>query len=273
MADLEQRLHDPALLPSRQHFWEQAGMAEAKYLRFLRTKEGLFNYTTIRTIGKGGFGEVKLVRKKQDGRLYALKRLVKAQMMVSSEGLARMRAERDAMAESDSEWVVKLYTTFQDDKSLYLLMEYLPGGDLMSMLSLFDEFRFPEHIARFYAAEIVMAIEAIHALGYIHRDIKPENILLDREGHVKLADFGVSKSPREIHDHTYYDELLRYPGPMSMPQTTSGVKNHPRMDSLRTASRFTTGSAAGTPGYTAPELVKQLRCSYEVDWWSLGVLV
>ena len=232
----------------------------------LRTKEGLFNYTTVKTIGKGAFGEVKLVRKKQDGQLYALKRLVKSQMMVSTEQLARVRAERDIMAESDSEWVVKLYATFQDHTSLYLLMEYLPGGDMIAMLCSFPGCRFPEHIARFYAAETVAAIEAIHQLGYIHRDIKPDNILLDREGHIKLVDFGISKSSREMHDCRYYQRLLHQGGPMyTVPQisSTANLRSNP----------FTTYSCAGTPGYTAPELVRELPCSYGADWWSFGVVL
>ncbi len=258
LAELEKLLRDPALQASRQHFWEQAGMSEANYLRTLRTSDGLFNYIPVKTIGKGGFGEVKLVRRNQDGRLYALKRLVKTQMMVSTEALARVRTERDIMAECDSEWVVKLYATFHDNNSLYLLMEYLSGGDMIAMLDSFPGGRFPEHIARFYAAEIVAAIEAVHQLGYIHRDIKPDNMLLDREGHLKLVDFGISKSSREIHDRQYYNRLLYLPGPMF-----AVTKAKPA--AILRSPPLITHSCAGTAGYTAPELVAQRRYSYEAD--------
>ncbi len=162
------------------------------------------------------------------------------------------------MAESDSEWVVKLYATFQDNRSFYLLMEYLPGGDMLSMLWSLPGGKFPEHIARFYAAETVAAIEAIHQLGYIHRDIKPDNMLLDGEGHIKLVDFGISKSSREIHDRHYYERLLHQPGPMfTVPQAnpTTNLQFTPLI----------THSCAGTAGYTAPELVRQRPCSYEAD--------
>ncbi len=141
-------------------------MLEAKYLRFLRTTNRIENYELMKTIGKGAFGEVKLVRRKQDGKVYALKSQLKTQMVAQVQ-LARVRAERDILAEAESDWVVKLYTTFQDSKFLYMLMEFLPGGDLMTMLIKYEIFS--EDITRFYMAEMVMAIEAVHRLGFIHR--------------------------------------------------------------------------------------------------------
>lgn len=124
---------------------------------------------TKKIIGKGAFGEVKLVQRKRDGRIYALKSLVKTEMFKKDQ-LAHVRAERDILAESDSPWVVKLETTFQDNAYLYMLMEFLPGGDLMTMLIKYEIFS--EDITRFYMAEIVLAIEAVHKLGYVHRYVK-----------------------------------------------------------------------------------------------------
>lgn len=120
----------------------------------------------MKVIGKGAFGEVKLVQRKRDGKIYALKSLVKTEMFKKDQ-LAHVRAERDILAESDSPWVVKLQTTFQDKSFLYMLMEFLPGGDLMTMLIKYEIFS--EDITRFYMAEIVLAIEAVHKLGYVHR--------------------------------------------------------------------------------------------------------
>lgn len=140
--------------------------AEARYLRFLRTKEVISNFTTVKVIGKGAFGEVKLVTRSKNGMVYALKSLVKSEMF-KKEQLAHVRAERDILAEADSEWVVKLYTTFQDKTFLHMLMEFLPGGDLMTMLIRYEIFS--EDITRFYMAEIVLALEAVHKLGFIHR--------------------------------------------------------------------------------------------------------
>ena len=106
------------------------------------------------------------MQRKKDAKIFALKCLVKAEMFKKDQ-LAHVRAERDILAESDSPWVVKLYNTFQDTAYLYMLMEFLPGGDLMTMLIKYETFK-PD-IARFYMAEILLAIEAVHHLGFIHR--------------------------------------------------------------------------------------------------------
>lgn len=164
--ELEHRLRDPRA--NQEGLWTSAGKQEAKYLRFLRTRNKVQDYEIIKLIGKGAFGEVKLVRKKNDSKIYALKSLLKTQM-IAGDQVARVRAERDILAESDSPWVVKLFTTFQDTKYLYMLMEFLPGGDLMTMLIKYDIFS--EDITRFYIAEIIMAIEAVHKLEFIHRSV------------------------------------------------------------------------------------------------------
>jgi protein-serine/threonine kinase len=128
-SEMEQRLADPNQSQARrEQTWSNAGKQEGKYLRFLRTKDSPDNYQTIKIIGKGAFGEVKLVQKKQDA---------------------------------------KVYTTFQDADFLYMLMEFLPGGDLMTMLIKYEIFS--EDITRFYIAEIVLAIDAVHKYGFIHR--------------------------------------------------------------------------------------------------------
>jgi len=140
---------------------------EARFLRFIRTKESPQNFTTIKVIGKGAFGEVKLVQRKSDGKIYALKSLIKSEMFKKDQ-LAHVRAERDILADSkDNPWLVKLHASFQDSAYLYMLMEFLPGGDLMTMLIKYEIFS--EDITRFYMAEIVMAIEAVHKLGFLHR--------------------------------------------------------------------------------------------------------
>ena len=159
--------NDPTKTPSQKkqeaaNIWR----SEISYLRLLRSKDTPRNYNTIKVIGKGAFGEVKLVQKRQDGKIYALKCLVKSEMF-KKEQLAHVRAERDILAQSDSPWVVKLFTTFQDPVFLYMLMEFLPGGDLMTMLIKYEIFT--EDVTRFYMAEILLAIEAVHKLGYIHR--------------------------------------------------------------------------------------------------------
>lgn len=253
--ELEQRLRDPRC--NREALWAGAGKQEARYLRFLRTRNKAGDYETVKLIGKGAFGEVKLVRKKDDGKVYALKSLVKTQM-IAGEQVARVRAERDILAESDSPWVVRLYTTFQDTRFLYMLMEFLPGGDLLTMLIKYD--LFSEDITRFYMAEIIEAIEAVHKLEFIHRDIKPDNILLDRAGHVKLTDFGLSTGFRRLHDNNYYRQLLA--GDVStrdsqnlsrhsvnIDQISLTVSNRAQINEWRRSRRLMAYSAVGTPDY------------------------
>ncbi|CAN8178254.1 unnamed protein product, partial [Coccothraustes coccothraustes] len=145
----------------------------------------------------------------------------------------------DVLARGDRRWITRLHFAFQDPQCLYLVMEYYIGGDLLTLLSKFGD-RLPLAMARFYLAELVMAIDSVHRLGYVHRDIKPDNILLDRWGHIRLGDFG---------------SCLRL-GPDG---------------TVRSAV------AVGTPDYLSPEMllaVEDPSRSYgpECDWWALGVL-
>lgn len=166
--ELDAILKDPSVPESKkQEEQENLAKKEARFLRFIRTKETPQNFQTIKVIGKGAFGEVKLVQRKTDGKIYALKSLIKTEMFKKDQ-LAHVRAERDILADSkDNPWLVKLHASFQDNAFLYMLMEFLPGGDLMTMLIKYEIFS--EDITRFYMAEIVMAIEAVHKLGFLHR--------------------------------------------------------------------------------------------------------
>lgn len=279
-SEMEQKLSEPNLTPARKEaIWSTAGRREGSYLRFLRTKDKPENYSTVKIIGKGAFGEVKLVQKKATNKVYAMKSLVKTEMFKRDQ-LAHVRAERDILAESDSPWVVKLYTTFQDANFLYMLMEFLPGGDLMTMLIKYEIFS--EDITRFYIAEIVLAIEAVHKLGFIHRDIKPDNILLDRGGHVKLTDFGLSTGFHKLHDNNYYQQLLE--GRPSRPrennrnsiaidQINLTVSNRSQINDWRRSRRLMAYSTVGTPDYIAPEIFTGYGYSFDCDWWSLGTIM
>jgi protein-serine/threonine kinase len=198
---------DIAENPAEEEYLTQKAInAEDNYLRFKRQRLGPSDFQTIKVIGKGAFGTVKLVRKQSNGQILALKVMNKG-VMIENKQAAHVRSERDVLAESDNPWVVNLYCSFQDDENLYLVMEYLPGGDMMGLLIKLDIF--PETMVKFYIAECVLAIESIHKLGFIHRDIKPDNILLDGGGHVKLTDFGLSTGFHKLHDGAYYERLAR----------------------------------------------------------------
>ncbi|XP_063725825.1 uncharacterized protein LOC134853831 isoform X2 [Symsagittifera roscoffensis] len=174
---------------------------ESNLLRRRRCKVSIDDFREIDQLGVGGFGEVKLVRSAEDAQLYAMKVLNKRHILKKNQA-GHVRAERDILAQADNEWVVKLFLSFQDKHNLYLLMEFIPGGDLMSLLIKKDYF--PEPMARFYTAEMILAIQYVHELGFIHRDIKPDNILIDKEGHIKLTDFGLCTGFKWTHSSKYY---------------------------------------------------------------------
>uniref|UniRef100_A0A6Q2YB67 non-specific serine/threonine protein kinase n=1 Tax=Esox lucius TaxID=8010 RepID=A0A6Q2YB67_ESOLU len=203
-------------------------------MRDLQVK--LEDFDRIKMIGRGAYGEVQLVRHKVSQKVYAMKKLSKFEMLKRSDS-AFFWEERDIMAFSDSPWVVQLCCAFQDNRHLYMVMEYMAGGDLVTLTMNYD---MPEKWVRFYTAELVLALDAIHAMGFIHRDVKPDNILLDHSGHLKLADFGTCM----------------------------------KMDSKGMVKCDT---AVGTPDYISPEvLMSQGGAGYygrECDWWSVGVFI
>ncbi|KAF8351434.1 kinase-like domain-containing protein [Amanita rubescens] len=280
--DLERRLQgEPLMTEERKHRQlHQLGRKESAFLRLKRTKLGLGDFRTVKVIGKGAFGEVRLVQKKDTGKIYAMKTLKKEEMMKKDQ-LAHVRAERDVLAESDSPWVVQLHYSFQDPTFLYLIMEFLPGGDLMTMLIKYDTFS--EDVTRFYIAECVLAIEAVHNLGFIHRDIKPDNVLVDKDGHIKLSDFGLSTGFHKQHDSTYYQRLMDSTGNRHSTQATRNsvmvnsinltMTSKEQITTWKANRRKLAYSTVGTPDYIAPEIFEQRGYGKECDWWSLGAIV
>ncbi|NXD17282.1 CTRO kinase, partial [Nothocercus nigrocapillus] len=139
-------------------------------------------------IGCGHFADVKVVREKLTGDVYAMKVMSKDSLLVQ-EHVSFFEEERSILSQNSSPWIPQLHYAFQDKKNLYLVMEYQPGGDLLSLLNRYED-QLDESMVQFYLAELVLAIHSVHQMGYVHRDIKPENVLIDRTGHIKLVDFG-----------------------------------------------------------------------------------
>jgi protein-serine/threonine kinase len=245
---------------------------ETEYMRFLRSKLTPKDFDTIKIIGRGAFGEVRLVRKKASGELFAMKKLKKEEMLKKDQ-VAHVRAERDVLVQSThSPWVVTLISSFQDPKYLYLVMEYLPGGDMMNMLIKYDVFT--EDQTRFYIAETLLAIASVHDLGFIHRDIKPDNLLLDARGHIKLSDFGLCTGFHRMHTSAFYQKLVGEALTLKRKLVAeTPLTRTERIASWKKSRRALAYSAVGTPDYTAPEVFLQIGYGEECDWWSLGVIM
>ena len=256
-------LSEPAKLERR----KQHAARETEYLRLKRAKLGVEDFEPLKVIGKGAFGVVRLVQKLDTGHVYAMKVLRKAEM-VEKEQVAHVRAERDILVEVDHTWVVKMFYSFQDAEALYLVMEFLPGGDLMTLLMKKDTL--PEDAAQFYLAETALAIETIHQLGFIHRDIKPDNLLLDARGHVKLSDFGLCTGLQRSHRTDYYRDLSQV---AAADFTFGRVDSRRRAETWRSKRRALAYSTVGTPDYIAPEVFQQTGYDRACDWWSLGVIM
>ncbi|EEE54016.1 hypothetical protein OsJ_00676 [Oryza sativa Japonica Group] len=225
---------------------------ETEYMRLKRHKICVDDFELLTIIGRGAFGEVRLCREKTSSNIYAMKKLKKSDMVVRGQ-VEHVRAERNLLAEVASHCIVKLYYSFQDSEYLYLIMEYLPGGDIMTLLMREDTLT--EHVARFYIAETILAIESIHKHNYIHRDIKPDNLLLDKNGHMKLSDFGLCK-------------------PIDCSKLSTLNEDEP-MALLILKMQFDTQafSTVGTPDYIAPEVLLKKGYGMECDWWSLGAIM
>lgn len=269
----------------REKSLQEYGVKETEFLRLKRTRLGLSDFQKLKVIGRGAFGEVRLVQKKDTGNVYAMKVLNKKKM-IDKKQEGHVRAERDILSEAENPWLVMMYYSFQDRRNLYLIMEFLPGGDLMTMLINRDTLTHEE--TKFYMAEVALAIDSIHKLGFIHRDIKPDNILLDASGHVKLSDFGLCTGNRPIHKTSFYTDASKNPGLISGQDFTGPInpsdnlhhnkkdkKAFSKSDHWKKNRRLLAYSTVGTPDYIAPEVFQNSTDGYDknCDWWSLGVIM
>ncbi|KAJ1741609.1 serine/threonine-protein kinase dbf2 [Coemansia sp. RSA 989] len=237
-----------------QQSWVSHQSNETNILRRRRNRTREHEFDILAQIGQGGFGQVFLVRKRDTGEVCALKKMEK-QLLVKLGEVQHILTERDILRTSRSEWLVKLLYAFQDRRHLYLAMEFVPGGDIRSLLIHSELFRHP--VARFYIAEAIVAVSALHSFGYFHRDLKPENFLVDASGHVKLTDFGLS------HGH------LSRPTLEAMRKKLDRVKDQELViqssSEKRSLSKYAAGrladqasrafSIVGSPDYMAPEIL------------------
>ena len=228
---------------------------EVVKFRKLREKQTIRDYESLAIIGRGAFGEVHVCREKKTGKIYAIKKIKKYILVVKNQ-IRHVLNEQIIMSKASSPWIVELKASFQEDEYLYLVMEYLPGGDLMNLLIQKDTLT--EKEAKFYISELILAIESIHKLDCIHRDIKPDNILIGKDGHIKLSDFGLAK----ISDKLYEKEDEKYKNFLKNKKSEKNNK-------MTHNKNF---SCVGTAYYVAPEVLNKKGYEEDIDWWSVGII-
>ena len=187
------------------------------------------DFQGLKLLGTGSFGRVLLVRYSSNNTLYAMKILNKAQIKLKHQE-EHTKTERDLMVKINSPFIVNIKFAFQDDSRLYIVSDFMQGGDMFYHLH-FNK-KFDEPRAKFYIIELILGLEFLHKNSMIYRDLKPENILMDSKGHIKISDFGLSKILDNPEEKAY--------------------------------------TLCGTPQYLAPEILKNKGYDKSVDWWSLG---
>ena len=249
-------------------------------MRQARKKMNITEFEPLTIIGRGAFGEVRVCRQISTGDIVAVKKMRKEDMLNKNQ-LMHVRTEKEIMTASNP-WIVKLKYSFQDELFLYLVMDFLPGGDLMNLLM--KKEILTEDEARFYTAEMILAVDSVHKLNCIHRDLKPDNILIDKNGHIQLSDFGLAK----IADKNFFPLTVKDSQPQKIINTPSdsittantnnsknqnvNSKNKNNLKKLPKKNRLIAYSTVGTPDYIAPEVFSQNGYGEEADWWSIGVM-
>lgn len=245
----------------REQLQHQFSEEESNFSRISRTRLKSARYQRIKLIGRGGFGDVWLVQDNTTSELFALKVLQKSDIILKDQ-LINVRTERDILSATNP-WIVQLMYSFQDAQRLYLVLEYLCGGDLMTVL--IKRGKFDENTTKFFAGEIALALHSVHQMHFLHRDLKPDNILIGSNGHIKLTDFGLSTNYLKQEDSEMH-QLLCAIQDMILEHSEMGKD-------ISQAFHERGNNAIGTCGYTAPEVLRGQSPTTQSDYWSLGVII
>ncbi|PIA55663.1 hypothetical protein AQUCO_00700166v1 [Aquilegia coerulea] len=229
-----------------------------------KDRTSIDDFEIIKPISRGAFGKVFLARKRTTRDLFAIKVLKKLDMIRKND-IERILAERNILITVRNPFVVRFFYSFTCRDNLYLVMEYLNGGDLYSLLRNIGCLE--EDVARTYIAELVLALEYLHSLGIVHRDLKPDNILIAHDGHIKLTDFGLSKiglinSTVNLSGSEANSTSLGEPDDL-----------HLSFEQPQQIEERTQQSAVGTPDYLAPEILLGTEHGFAADWWSVGIIL
>ncbi|EDO19599.1 hypothetical protein Kpol_1018p137 [Vanderwaltozyma polyspora DSM 70294] len=252
--------------------WKSYLQKEHEILRKRRLKPKNKDFDIITQVGQGGYGQVYLARKRDTKEVCALKVLNKKLLFKLNE-TNHVLTERDILTTTRSEWLVKLLYAFQDAESLYLAMEFVPGGDFRTLL-INTRYLKSAH-ARFYISEMFCAVNALHELGYTHRDLKPENFLIDAKGHIKLTDFGLAAGTVSTERIESMKIRLEEVKNLEFPAfTEKSIEDRRKMyNHLRETEINYANSMVGSPDYMALEVLEGKKYDFTVDYWSLGCML
>lgn len=255
---------------AKQKEWKRNCGRERAYLRKRRTKVKHGDFKILAQVGQGGYGSVHLAQKRDTKEIVALKVMSKA-LLHKMDEIRHILTERDILTNAKSEWLVNLLYSFQDNRNVYLAMEYVAGGDFRTLLTNSGVLHDPH--ARFYIAEMFLSVDELHKLGYIHRDLKPENFLISNEGHIKLTDFGLASGM--INNQKIESMRVKLESARDTPQLQdySTLDRQKMYRSLRAMEPTLAYSVVGSPDYMAPEVLKGAEYNHSVDYWSLGCIL
>jgi protein-serine/threonine kinase len=217
-------------------------------------KKSASDFEKIKLLGKGGVGHVYLVRLKCTNEYYAMKVLTKDEMIRKNK-VKRVLTEREILATADNPFIVNLYHSFQSKTQIFFIMQYCPGGNFYDFIKLQPHSCLKESQTKFYASEVLLALEYLHKEGFVYRDLKPENILIKENGHIVLTDFDLSKQATNAIQEKVIK--TKFSG-------TSMTVIEPEL---------VANSFVGTEEYFAPEIIKGTNHNSSVDWWTYGILV
>uniref|UniRef100_A0A7S1XE55 non-specific serine/threonine protein kinase n=1 Tax=Compsopogon caeruleus TaxID=31354 RepID=A0A7S1XE55_9RHOD len=237
---------------------------------------GPHSFQKLKMLGRGAVGKVYLVLLKGTEKVYAMKVLTKKEMIEKNK-IKRVLTEREILATVNHPFIITMYASFQTAERLYYVMDFCQGGEFYQFLQKQPNKRLPESAVKFYIAEVVLALEYLHHMGFIYRDLKPENVLMRANGHVALTDFDLSKqgqaiSPRVVETHLSLMQKMK--SAMSSNKANgppSGRKSLEILDSEPVLTGDCT-SFVGTEEYIAPEIVDGTNQTAAVDWWTVGIL-
>ncbi|EHN04113.1 Dbf20p [Saccharomyces cerevisiae x Saccharomyces kudriavzevii VIN7] len=252
--------------------WALYLQREHEVLRKRRLKPKHKDFQILTQVGQGGYGQVYLAKKKDSDEICALKILNKKLLFKLNE-TNHVLTERDILTTTRSDWLVKLLYAFQDPESLYLAMEFVPGGDFRTLL--INTRILKSGHARFYISEMFCAVNALHELGYTHRDLKPENFLIDATGHIKLTDFGLAAGTVSNERIESMKIRLEEVKNLEFPAFTErSIEDRRKIyHNMRKTEINYANSMVGSPDYMALEVLEGKKYDFTVDYWSLGCML